>query len=106
MSVIQVTKVLVLRAPANVGMARPGGRSGPSPPRWFVIGGAGEGRNHLGYACSAQTNCGKFEPRSIYPPFLGPPVFQVNTNIPKARALKSLNESGTPPTLAATRSAK
>jgi len=45
------------------------GQVGPSPPRWFVIGGAGEGRDHLGYACSAQTNCGKFG--------LGPRFFQV-----------------------------
>ena len=31
-----------------MGMARPGDRSGPSPPRWLVKGGAGGGQAHLG----------------------------------------------------------
>jgi hypothetical protein len=46
--VVQVTNVLVLRAPA-MGMARPRGRVGATPAKMVVIGwGAGGGQDHLG----------------------------------------------------------
>src|SRR5262245_7942762 len=47
--VVQVTNVLVLRAPA-IGMARPRGRVGAIPAKMVVIGGPGEARTIL--ACS------------------------------------------------------
>ena len=45
--VVQVTNVLVLRAPA-IGMARPRGRVGAIPAKMVVIGGVGGGQDHLG----------------------------------------------------------
>jgi hypothetical protein len=44
--VVQVTNVLILRAPA-MGMARPRGRVGAIPAKMVVIGGPGEARTIL-----------------------------------------------------------
>ena len=59
--------VLVLRAPVMWEWPDQG-QVGSIPAKMVCHRGAGGGWDHLGYACSAQANCDKFEPQSIFPP--------------------------------------